>query len=37
MDTYVCINFGEAFAPKEIADRSLIFDDDIGAVLSQLR
>ena len=34
--TYVCINFGEAFAPKEIENRSLCFNDDIGNILSLL-
>ena len=30
---YVCINYGEAAAPQEIADRSLCIDADIGNVL----
>lgn len=33
---YVCISKGEAYAPKEIADRSICIDDDIGEVLQQL-
>ena len=33
---YVCINFGEAFAPYEIEKRSLCIDDDIGGVLQEL-
>ncbi|UTC51434.1 Sir2 silent information regulator family NAD-dependent deacetylase [Treponema sp. OMZ 855] len=33
---YVCINFGEAFAPYEIEKRSLCINDDIGAVLQEL-
>ena len=33
---YVCINFGESFAPKEIADRSLCIDGDIGEVLEKI-
>lgn len=33
---YVCINFGEAFAPYEIEKRSLCIDDDIGEVLQEL-
>ena len=33
---YVCINFGEAFAPYEIEKRSLCIDDDIGKVLQEL-
>lgn len=34
---YVSINKGEAYAPKEIADRSLCLDADIGEILEQLR
>ena len=34
--TYVCLNFGEAFAPVEIQDRSICINDDIGDVLRQL-
>lgn len=33
---YVCINFGEAFAPYEIGKRSLCINDDIGEVLQAL-
>ena len=33
---YVCINFGEAFAPYEIEKRSLCINDDIGEVLQAL-
>lgn len=33
---YVCVNLGEAAAPKEIAGRSICVDADIGSVLSQL-
>ena len=33
---YVCINFGEAFAPYEIGKRSLCINDDIGGVLQEL-
>ena len=34
---YACVNYGEAIAPKEIADRSICIDGDIGAVLDALR
>ena len=34
--TYACVNYGEAFAPVEIQDRSICIDDDIGAVLDAL-
>lgn len=30
---YACINLGEAFAPREIKDRSVCIDGDIGEVL----
>ena len=33
---YVCINFGEAFAPYEIEKRSLCINGDIGEVLQAL-
>lgn len=35
--TYVCINKDEAYAPKEIAKRSICIDDDIGDVLEALQ
>ena len=31
---YACLNYGEAFCPKEIEDRSICIDGDIGEVLS---
>lgn len=31
--TYACINFGEAFAPRELAGRAICIDADIGTVL----
>lgn len=34
--TYVCINRGEAYAPREIEKRSLCFDGDIGEVLADI-
>ena len=34
--TYACINYGEASAPAEIADRSVCIDGDIGEVLERL-
>ncbi len=34
---YACINYDEAFCPKEIEDRSICIDGDIGAVLEELR
>lgn len=33
---YACVNLGEAFVPKEIEDRSICIDGDIGAVLGWL-
>ena len=34
--TYVCINYGEAFAPKEIEQRSICINADIGDVLEAI-
>ena len=33
---YACLNYGEAFCPGEIEDRSICIDGDIGEVLEQL-
>lgn len=33
---YVCLNYGEVEAPKEIAARSLCLNSDIGEILNQL-
>lgn len=33
--SYICINYGEAACPKEIAERSVCIDGDIGEVLRQ--
>lgn len=33
---YVCINYGEAYVPEEIAKRSICINADIGEVLKQL-
>ena len=32
--TYACINYGEAFAPKEIERQSICFNDDIGKIIA---
>lgn len=34
--TYVCINYGESYCPKEIDDRSICIDEDIDKVLAEL-
>ena len=34
---YGCINYGEAFCPSEIEDRSICIDGDIGKILSRIR
>jgi len=34
--TYACVNYGEAYAPEEIAKRSICINADIGEVLKQL-
>ncbi|MCC8075339.1 MAG: Sir2 silent information regulator family NAD-dependent deacetylase [Clostridiales bacterium] len=33
---YACVNYGEAFSPREIEKRSICIDDDIARTLSQL-
>ena len=33
---YACLNFNEAWAPVEIADRSMCLDGDTGAILNKL-
>lgn len=34
--TYACINYGEAYAPTQIKNRSILISSDIDAVLSEL-
>ena len=34
---YACINYGEAFCPGEIANRSICIDGDIGDVLMKIK
>ena len=34
--TYACLNYGEAYAPEEIAKKSICINGDIGAILTQL-
>lgn len=34
--TYACINLGEAYAPKEIEDRSICIDEDIRKVIDDV-
>ena len=34
---YACINYGEAFCPKEIEDKSICIDGDIGNILGKIR
>lgn len=34
--TYACINYGEAHAPVQIRDRSIVINDDIDAVLTEM-
>ena len=33
---YACINWGQAYAPKEISERSICIDQDIGEVLGKI-
>lgn len=35
--TYVCLNYGEAFAPDEIKNKSICINGDIGDVLDRLK
>ena len=34
---YACVNYGEAYAPREIGERSICIDGDIGEVLKELK
>lgn len=34
--TYACLNYGEAYAPEEIAKKSICINGDIGDILNQL-
>ena len=34
---YSCINYGEAFCPGEIANRSICIDGDIGDVFAKMK
>ena len=34
--TYACLNYGEAYAPEEIAKKSICINGDIGEILNQL-
>ena len=33
---YACLNYGEAFCPGEIEDRSICIDGDIGTLLTEI-
>ena len=35
--TYVCINYGEAFAPESMKEKAICINGDIGTILEQLR
>ena len=35
--TYVCLNYGQAYAPDEIKSKSICINGDIGEILSQLK
>ena len=34
---YACINMGEAYCPKEIADMAVCIDGDIGDVFAKMK
>lgn len=36
LSTYACINYGETYAPEEIADRSIVINGDAGEVIKML-
>lgn len=36
LSTYACINYGEAYAPEEIAGRSIVINGDVGEVIKML-
>ncbi|MCM1091759.1 MAG: hypothetical protein NC413_13015 [Muribaculum sp.] len=33
---YACVNYGEAYCPKEIEERSICIDEDLQRVISEL-
>ena len=33
---HVCVNYGEAFCPREIEAQSICIDEDIGKVLTEI-
>ena len=35
--TYACLNYGEAYAPKEIEKKSICINGDIGEILSKMK
>lgn len=35
--TYACINYGEAIAPNEIKDKSILINGDIGEVIKEIK
>ena len=34
---YACVNLGEAYAPREIVNRSICIDEDIGEVIKKFK
>ena len=34
---YACLNYGEAYCPQEIADRSICIDGDLGEIISDIK
>lgn len=34
--TYACLNFGEAYAPAEIKNRSICMDEDIAETIKSI-
>jgi hypothetical protein len=34
---YACLNYGEAYAPDEIIQKSICINDDIGNILEKIK
>ena len=34
--TYVCLNYGEAYAPEEIREKAICINGDVGEILEKI-
>lgn len=34
--TYACLNYGQAYAPEEIREKSICVNQDVGAVIDEI-